>query len=206
MLAHSITIVMNTNRECNMTTVNSSHLKTGMKILLQGEPCNILQIELVKPGKGQAFNRIKVRNLKTGRVNDITTKSGESIDLADVVESDMQLLYKDNESFTFMSEETYEQLSASYDVVGEAGQWIKEQDVCRLTTWNGNLIQVDAPNFVTLRVTACDPGVKGDTVSGATKPATVETGTQVKVPLFVDEGDLIKIDTRTGEYMGRDNS
>ncbi|MCG8460494.1 MAG: elongation factor P, partial [Holophagales bacterium] len=157
----------------------------------------------VKPGKGQAFNRVKLRNLLTGRVLEKTFKSGESIEGADVVETSMQFLYNDGEHWHFMVPDTYEQFAADKTAVGDAANWIKEEDKVDVTLWNNNPISVTAPNFVHLKVVQTDPGVRGDTSSGGSKPATLETGAVVKVPLFISEDEVLKIDTRTGEYVSR---
>lgn len=171
--------------------------------MLDGDPYTIVENEFVKPGKGQAFNRVKVRNLKTGRVVDRTFKSGDSVEGADVMEVDMQYLYSDGEQWHFMHQETFEQHAADANAVGDSANWLKDQDVCTVTLYNGAPLSVAAPNFVELKITQSDPGIKGDTAQGATKPATVETGATIKVPLFVEEGEVIRIDTRTGEYVSR---
>lgn len=186
-----------------MASYTTNEFRSGLKVMLDDDPCAIIENEFVKPGKGQAFNRVKLRNLKTGRVVERTFKSGESLEAADVVEATLQYLYNDGSEWHFMNEESYEQYSASRDTVGDAANWLKEQDVCVVTLWNGVPILVVPPNFVNLAVTSTDPGVRGDTASGATKPATVETGATIKVPLFIEEGELLKIDTRTGEYVSR---
>jgi elongation factor P len=186
-----------------MASYSTSEFKGGLKVMLDGDPCSIIENEFVKPGKGQAFSRVKLRNLKTGRVLERTFRSGESLEAADVLEVNLQYLYSDGEMWHFMNESSYEQFAASPDVVGEGARWLKEQDVCTITLWNGSPIAVDPPNFVNLLVVETEPGVRGDTASGVTKPATVETGAVVKVPLFVDEGERIRIDTRTGEYVSR---
>jgi len=158
----------------------------------------------VKPGKGQAFNRVRLRNLKTGRVWERTFKSGESIEAADVLDIDMEYLYSDGEFWHFMKTDgSYEQLAAAEAAVGDAKNWIKEQEVCQVTLWNDAPISVSAPNFVELEVTETDPGLKGDTAQGGTKPATLVTGAVVKVPLFINIGDVLKIDTRSGDYVSR---
>ena len=186
-----------------MAKYNTSEFRGGLKVMLDGDPCSIINNEFVKPGKGQAFNRVKLRNLKTGRVLEKTFKSGESLEAADVVETNMQYLYNDSEHWHFMDPKSFEQISASEAVVADAKQWLKEQDVCTVTLYNGAPLSIEAPNFVTLKITHSDPGIKGDTAQGGTKPATLETGAIVRVPLFVDEGEVIKIDTRTGEYVSR---
>src|SRR5699024_11010108 len=186
-----------------MATYNTSEFKSGLKVMMDGDPCSILENEFVKPGKGQAFNRVKLRNLKTGRVIDRTFKSGETLESADIVETQLQYLYADGEFWHFMSPETYEQYSADAAAIGDAAKWLKEQDSCTVTLWNGIPLLVTPPNFVALTVTETDPGIRGDTSGGGSKPATVETGAVVRVPLFIDVGDVLKIDTRTGEYVER---
>lgn len=178
-------------------------LKNGLKIMIDGDPCVVVESELVKPGKGQAFTRAKIRNLKTNRVTEKTFKSGETVDAADVVELDMEYLYTDGEFWHFMVPDTFEQYAADANAVGEAAKWLTEQDRCVVTLWENVPLSVAAPNFVELRVTETDPGVRGDTSSGGTKPATLETGAVVRVPLFIEEGELLRIDTRTGEYVSR---
>ena len=186
-----------------MPNVSTNEFKSGMKLLLDGDPCAIIENEFVKPGKGQAFVRAKFRNLRSGRVIERTFKSGESVEAADVLEVSLQFIYSDGDMFHFMDEETFEQHAATADAVAGAARWLKEQDTCTITLWNGTPIAVTPPNFVTLQVIETDPGVRGDTASGATKPATVETGTVVKVPLFSEQEELVRIDTRTGEYVSR---
>ncbi|MEA3242520.1 MAG: elongation factor P [Pseudomonadota bacterium] len=186
-----------------MATYSTNEFKGGLKIMQDGDPCSIIENEFVKPGKGQAFSRVKIRNLKTGRVIERTFKSGETVEAADVMESDMQYLYNDGEFWHFMDPETYEQIAADATAVADASKWLKEQDVCQVTLWNGVPISVITPNFVMLTVTETDPGVRGDTSGGGGKPATLETGAVVRVPLFIDVDEVVKVDTRTGEYVGR---
>lgn len=186
-----------------MAFYSTNQFKPGLKLLFDGDPYSIIDNEFVKPGKGQAFNRIKIRNLKTGRVIEKTMKSGDSAEGADVVDSEMQFLYSDGAEWHFMNPKSFEQLTASAAVVGDAAHWIKGQEMCSLTLWNDVPIAVTPPNFVVLRITETDPGLRGDTASGGTKPAKMETGAVVKVPLFIEPGDLLKIDTRTGEYVSR---
>ncbi|MCV6637213.1 elongation factor P [Candidatus Albibeggiatoa sp. nov. NOAA] len=186
-----------------MATFSTNEFKSGLKIMLDGDPCSIVENEFVKPGKGQAFNRVKFRNLKTGRVLEKTFRSGESVDGADVVEIDLEYSYSDGEFYYFMHPETYEQYSADSNAMGEALKWLKGQETCTVTLWNGEPLLVAAPNFVVLAVKETDPGLRGDTSSGGSKPATLETDAVVRVPLFINEGDLLKIDTRTGEYLSR---
>ena len=173
-------------------------------MLLEGDPCSMLDSEFVKPGKGQAFTRVKLRNLKTGRVWERTYRSGEVLDAADVRETEMEYLYTDGEFWHFMrTDGSYEQVAASVAIVGDSALWLRDQDVCTVTLWDGQPIAVVPPNFVELAVTETDPGIRGDTAQGGSKPATVSTGAVVKVPLFVEIGDVLKIDTRTGEYVNR---
>ena len=186
-----------------MATYSTNEFKGGLKIMQDGDPCSIIENEFFKPGKGQAFSRVKIRNLKTGRVIERTFKSGETVEAADVMESDMQYLYNDGEFWHFMDPETYEQIAADATAVADASKWLKEQDVCQVTLWNGVPISVITTNFVMLTVTETDPGVRGDTSGGGGKPATLETGAVVRVPLFIDFDELVKVDTRTGEYVGR---
>jgi elongation factor P len=186
-----------------MTNYSTNEFKGGLKVMLDGDPGSIIENEFVKPGKGQAFNRVKIRNLKTGRVIERTFKSGDSIPGADVVEIEVQYLYTDGEQWHFMDQNTYEQYAADATAIADAKQWLKEQDVCMLTLWNGAPLSITQPNFVTLKITDTDPGLRGDTSGGGGKPATLETGAVVRVPLFVQTGERIKVDTRTGEYVSR---
>ena len=186
-----------------MANYSTNEFKRGLKLMLDGDPHNIIENELVKPGKGQAFNRVKVRNLKTGRVVERTFKSGESVEGADVMDTDMQYLYNDGEVWHFMHPETFEQVGADAAAVGDDAKWLREQDTVVVTLWNDVPISITPPNHVVLTVTETDPGVRGDTANGATKPAICETGATILVPLFINIGDQLKIDTRTGDYISR---
>lgn len=186
-----------------MASYSTNEFKNGLKVMIDGSPHNIIDCDFVKPGKGQAFTRIKIRNLLTGRVNEKTYKSGDSLEAADVMEVEMQYLYDDGEFSHFMNLNTFEQVAGSDDRIGEAKQWLKEQDVCAVTLWNGDVIAVQPPNFVELKIVETDPGMRGDTAQGGNKPAKLETGAVVKVPLFIQEGEVIRIDTRSGEYVSR---
>ena len=186
-----------------MASFSTNEFKSGLKIMLDGDPYTIVENEFVKPGKGQAFNRVKVRNLKSGRVIERTFRSGDSVEGADVMETEMQYLYTDGEFWYFMNESTFEQVSADSAAVGDNAKWLKEQDNCQVTLWNDVPIQVLPPNFVELEITETDPGVKGDTSGGGGKPATLSTGAVVRVPLFVQTGEVIRVDTRSGEYVSR---
>jgi elongation factor P len=189
-----------------MANYSTNEFKGGLKVLIDAEPCSILENEIVKPGKGQAFNRVKLRNLKNGRVWERTYKSGESVEAADVLETDMEYLYSDGEFWHFMkTDDSYEQIAADANAITDAKNWLKEQDIYTVVLWNDAPISVTPPNFVELEVTDTDPGLKGDTAQGGTKPATLSSGAVVKVPLFVNIGDVLKVDTRTGEYQNRAN-
>jgi len=190
-----------------MASYSTNEFKPGIKVLLEGEPCAILENEFVKPGKGQAFNRVRFRNLKSGRVWERTIKSGESLEAADVLDLDMEYLYEDGEFWHFMKTDgSYEQLAAPASALAEARQWLKEQGVYQVTLWNDAPIAVSPPNFLDLEVVETDPGIRGDTAQGGTKPAKLSSGAVVKVPLFIEQGDVLRVDTRSGEYVSRAKS
>lgn len=186
-----------------MANYSTNEFRSGLKVMLDGDPCSIVDNEFVKPGKGQAFNRVKLRNLKTGRVWERTFKSGESLEGADVMDRDMDYLYNDGDHYHFMEPDTFEQHQADKTVVGDAAQWLKEQDTCVVTLYNGVPLSVTPPNHVELEIVETDPGLRGDTAQGGTKPAKLSTGAVVKVPLFLNQGEVVRVDTRTGEYLGR---
>lgn len=186
-----------------MASYSTNEFKSGLKIILDGDPYTIVENEFVKPGKGQAFNRVRVRNLLSGRVIERTFKSGDTVEAADVVDVDMQYLYNDGEFWYFMHPDSFEQIGADAKVIGDNAVWLKEQDHCQITLWNERPITVTPPNFVVLKIVETDPGVKGDTSGGGSKPAKLETGAVVRVPLFVQIDEVIKVDTRTGEYVSR---
>ncbi|MBI1195668.1 MAG: elongation factor P [Gammaproteobacteria bacterium] len=186
-----------------MAFYSTSEFRNGLKLMIDGDPCVIVENEVVKPGKGQAFNRVKTRNLKTGRVIERTYKSGETMEGADVVDTEMQFLYGDGEAWHFMDPESFEQYAVDANAMGDAVKWLKGQEMCTVTLWNGSPIAIVPPNFVELQITETDPGLRGDTSGGGGKPATLETGAVVRVPLFVDQGEIIRVDTRSGEYSSR---
>lgn len=186
-----------------MASFNTSEFRSGLKIIMDNDPCVIVDNEFVKPGKGQAFSRVRLRNLKTGKTIDKTFKSGESVEAADVMDTDMQYLYSDGEFWHFMVPDTFEQFAADQKAIADSVDWISDGDVCQVTLWNNSPLVVAPPNFVELQITETDPGVKGDTASGGVKPAKLSTGATVRVPLFVDQGDVIRVDTRTREYVSR---
>ena len=186
-----------------MANYSTNDFKPGLKVMLDGDPCAILENEYVKPGKGQAFNRVRLRNLKNGKVWERTFRSGDSLEGADVVDQEMQFLYSDGEFWHFMHPTTFEQLAANEAAVADAAKWLKEEDSCQVTLWNGVPLVVYPPNFVELEIIETDPGVKGDTAGSGGKPAKLTTGAVVRVPLFVQTGEIVKVDTRSGEYVGR---
>ena len=186
-----------------MASYGMNDVKTGMKILVNNEPCIITETEYVKPGKGQAFTRIKYRFIKSGRVVELTMKATDSLEAADVVDTDMQFLYADGEHWHFMQPATFEQVQADKVGVGDAAKYLKGEEDCVVTLWNGIPISVQPPNFVELKIVETDPGVRGDTSGGGGKPAKLETGAVVRVPLFVGQDEIIKVDTRSGEYVSR---
>jgi len=194
---------LQTSRVQIMASVSTNEMKAGTKLLIDGDPYSVIDNEYRKPGKGQATNTIKIRNLKTGRVLDRTLKSGDTIESADVEDKDMQYLYNDGEFWTFMDPKSFEQITAGKTAMADAAQWLKGEETVRITLWNEVPLVVYAPNTVELTIVETDPGLKGDTATGGGKPATLETGAVVKVPLFIQQGEKIKVDTRTGEYLAR---
>ena len=183
--------------------ISASDFRNGITIELDGNVCQIIEFQHVKPGKGAAFVRTKLKDIINGGVTERTFRPTEKFPQARVDRKDMQYLYADSDLFNFMDTETYEQIALSSDVVGDALKFVKENEMVKVNSYNGNVFAIEPPLFVELEITETEPGFKGDTATGATKPATVETGAQVNVPLFVSTGDKIKIDTRTGEYLSR---
>ena len=188
-----------------MANYSTNDFKPGLKVMLDSNPCSIMENEYVKPGKGQAFNRVKLRNLKTGKVLEKTFKSGDSLEGADIVEVEMNYLYNDGEMWHFMDPESFEQIAADKNAMGDAAKWLKDDsnETCTIMLFNGVPLNVSAPNFVTLKIIETDPGVRGDTSGGGGKPAKLETGAVVRVPLFVQQEESVRVDTRTGEYLER---
>jgi elongation factor P len=186
-----------------MSVYGLNEIRSGMKLIIDNDPCIVVDNVFVKPGKGQAFNRLKYRNLKNGRVIERTYKSGDSIPAADVVEVDAQYLYGDGQEWHFMATESFEQYAVHEAEVADAKMWLVEQSECKLLLWNGTPILITPPTFVNLKIVETDPGVKGDTAGSGGKPAKLETGAVVRVPLFVQEGEVIKVDTRNSEYVSR---
>ncbi len=188
-----------------MAEVATNEFKRGLKLEIDNEPYEIVDYEHVKPGKGQAFVRVKLKNLKTGNVVEKTYKSGTKLPKADVEERVMQYLYKDNEGYNFMDTNTYDQYTIPESVMGNSALFIQENKEVTVMLYKGTPIGVSLPNFVELKVIETEPGFKGDTAATGTKPATLETGAVVQVPFFIKEGDIVRIDTRTGEYVERVN-
>ncbi|HBU49256.1 MAG TPA: elongation factor P [Myxococcales bacterium] len=180
-----------------------SDFRRGLKIQVGETPYNIIEFQHVKPGKGNAFTRTKLRDLLTGRVQEVTFRSGEKVIKPDLFESTMQYLYQDGEDFVLMDSTSYDQLSVTSETMGDSSNYLLEGMNVSVLRFDGRVIGVELPNFVNLTISKCDPAVKGDTVTGATKPAHLETGAQVHVPLFINEGDKVRVDTRSGEYMER---
>jgi elongation factor P len=184
-------------------SIDTSRFRNGLKIELDGEPFVMTYFQHVKPGKGGAFVRTKVKNLRTGRVLDRTFRSGETVEEADVEERKMQYLYQDGEQLVFMDTESFEQIPFSAEQVGDARKYLQENLDVDVIFWRSKPINIELPAFIQTLVTQTDPGIKGDTASGATKPATIETGAVVQVPLFIKEGERIRVDTRSGQYVER---
>ena len=186
--------------------ISTNQFKNGTKLIIDNAPCSIVEHEFHKPGKGQAVMRVKYKNLLTGNTNDKTFKSGDSAEAADVNHSEMEFLYHDNNSWHFMNKVTFDQIEVSSEQMGDAKKWLVGQEICEIILWNDVPISVNPPVVVELKIINAEPGVKGDTVSGATKIATLQTNVEIQVPLFVNEGELIKVDTRDMTYVGRAKS
>ena len=183
--------------------VIAGDFKNGVTFDMNGQVMQVVEFQHVKPGKGAAFVRTKLKNVITGAVTETTFNPTDKFQDARIDRKEMQYLYNDGGLYYFMDMESYEQIPLSEDKLGDAIKFVKENDMCQIKSYNGNVFAVEPPMFVELEVTQTEPGVRGDTATGATKPATVETGAEVKVPLFINIGDVIKIDTRTGEYLNR---
>ena len=184
-----------------MISVND--VKTGVTIEMEGQDFQVRDFQHVKPGKGAAFVRAKLRNVKTGSTVEKTFRAGEKVTRAHLEKREMQFLYKDTEGYIFMDNESYDQISISQDTLGDGSKWLLENMLIEVLMFQGNILGIELPNFVELTVVETEPGVKGDTATGATKQARLETGVSVQVPLFINEGDRLRIDTRTGQYMER---
>lgn len=185
--------------------IDTSRFKNGLKVEIDGSPFVMIYFQHVKPGKGGAFVRTKIKNLLTGKVLDRTFRSGEKIEEADIEEKKMQYLYQDGEDLVFMDTSSYDQTPMSQKVVGDSRKFLQENEVVQVLFWRGSPVNIELPPFIVAVVSQCDPGLRGDTASNVTKPATIETGAVIQVPLFIKEGEKIRIDTRTGEYSERVN-
>ena len=183
--------------------VSAGDFRNGVTFDMDGNVYQIIEFQHVKPGKGAAFVRTKIRNVITGAVTERTFNPSDKYPTAYIERKDMEYLYSDGDLYYFMDQETYENIPINKSILSDNFKFVKENTVCKLLSYKGNVFGIETPNFVELVVTKADPGVKGDTATNVTKPATVETGAEIKVPLFINEGDKIQIDTRTGEYLGR---
>ena len=183
--------------------ISAGDFRNGITLEIDGNVVQILEFQHVKPGKGAAFVRTKLKNVINGGVVEKTFRPTEKFPQARIDRVDMQYLYSDGDLYNFMNVETYDQIALNEETIGDALKFVKENEMVKVCSYNGNVFAIEPPLFVELAITETEPGFKGDTAQGATKPATVETGAQVNVPLFVNEGDVIKIDTRTGEYLRR---
>ena len=185
--------------------ISAGDFRNGITIELEGNVYQIIEFQHVKPGKGAAFVRTKLKNIKSSGVVEKTFRPTEKCPQARIDRKDMQYLYSDGDLFNFMDVETYDQVALNAETIGDSLKFVKENEMCKVCSHNGNVFAVEPPLFVELEITETEPGFKGDTATGATKPAIVETGAQIAVPLFVNIGDKVKIDTRTNEYLGRAN-
>jgi len=187
-----------------MAQISTNEFKAGVKLEIENQPYVVVVNEFVKPGKGQAFNRVKLKNLLTGRVVEKTFKSGDKADLADIEESNMRYLYSEQEGAVFMCDETYEQVTIPFNTLGDNQKWLKEDLLYGVLIYKGAPVSIDPPTFMDLEITQTDPGARGDTASGRVlKPAILETGGKVQVPIFIEQGEKVRIDTRTSDYVSR---
>ncbi|MGK5593909.1 MAG: elongation factor P [Parachlamydiaceae bacterium] len=190
-----------------MAQISTNEMRGGAKVEVEGQPYTIVSNEFVKPGKGQAFNRVKLKHLKTGRVIERTFKSGDKVDLADVTETQMRMLYKETDGAVFMDDNSFEQVKISEEGIGETNQWLMEDHLYEIIFYKGIPISVEPPTFMEMEIIETAPGDRGNTASGRVlKPAVTKSGAKIQVPIFIDQGEIVKIDTRTGEYVSRVNS
>ena len=190
-----------------MAQVSTSEMKGGIKVEVDGQPYTIVSNEFVKPGKGQAFNRVRIKHLTTGRVVEKTFKSGDKVDIADVVESVMRMLYKEADGVIFMDETNFEQVKIPLAAIGDTMQWLMEDKLYDVIFYKGTPVTIEPPTFMEMKVVETMPGDRGNTASGRVlKPATTDSGAKVQIPIFIEEGEMIKVDTRTGEYVSRVNA
>lgn len=189
-----------------MAQVSTADVRGGMKVEVDGQPYNVISNEFVKPGKGAAFNRIRIKHLKSGRVVEKTVKSGDKLDLADVSESPMRMLYREPDGVVFMDESTFEQIKIPLESIGDTVQWLMDDLLYEVVFYKGSPITIEPPTFMEMEITETAPGDRGNTASGRVlKPAILKSGAKVQVPIFIDQGEVIKVDTRTGEYVSRVN-
>lgn len=187
-----------------MAQVSTNEFRSGMKIEMEGQPYTIITNEFVKPGKGQSFNRVRVKHLITGRVIEKTLKSGDKVDLADVAESNMRLLYKETNGAVFMDDVSFEQITIPLENLGDTAQWLMDDVLYGIVFYKGEPVTVEPPTFMEMRITETAPGDRGNTASGRVlKPAITQSGAKIQVPIFINQDELIKVDTRTGEYVSR---
>ena len=187
-----------------MGQISTSEFKSGVKLEIEGQPYVVVNNEFVKPGKGQAINRVRIKNLLNGRVIEKTFRSGDKVEEADIIETTMRMLYRDGEEVVFMDDNNYDQVSVSKEAIGDSNNWLKEDLLYYIVFYKGNAINVEPPTFLELKVAETSPGVRGDTASGRVmKPAKLETGVTIQVPIFIEEEEMLKIDTRNGEYVSR---
>lgn len=190
-----------------MAQASTNEVRPGFKVEVEGAPYLVVINEFVKPGKGQAFNRIKLKNLLTGRVIERTYKSGDKLELADIAEMQMRLLYREGDGAIFMHDETFEQVNVPKEAIGDSDQWLMEDSLYDLLFYKGTPVSVQPPTFMEMKIVETAPGVRGDTASGRVlKPAVTNSGAKIQIPIFIDEGEVIKVDTRTGEYVSRSTS
>lgn len=189
-----------------MAQVSTNEMKGGVKVEVEGQPYVIVSNEFVKPGKGQAFNRVRLRHLKSGRVLERTFKSGEKVDLADVAEAQMRMLYKEADGVVFMDDTSFEQVNIPLESIGETAQWLMDDLLYEVIFYKGTPITVEPPTFLEMEIAETAPGERGNTASGRVmKPATTKNGAKIQIPIFIQQGEVVKVDTRTGEYVSRVN-
>lgn len=190
-----------------MAQSNTTDLRGGMKVEIDNQPYTVVSNEFVKPGKGASFNRIRIKHLKTGRVVEKTFKTGEKLELADVSETPMRLLYKEADGAIFMDESSFEQIKIPFENIGETAQWLLDDLLYEVVFHKGAPLTIEPPTFMDLEITETNPGDRGNTASGRVlKPATLKSGAKIQVPIFIEQGEMIKVDTRTGEYVSRVSS
>ena len=190
-------------KEIDVATISTADFRNGMGLKINDKYYTIVEFQHVKPGKGGAFVRYKIRDLKSGRVIDQTCNAGTKFENVQLITKEMQYLYNDGESYYFMDNETYDQIAVPVDFIGEKSVWFKENDTCQLLYADTELLGVEPPMFIEVEITETDPGFKGDTVQGGSKPATVETGATLQVPMYLNQGERIKVDTRVGKFVSR---